>query len=138
MNACESILSEHTNTCESVLSETANTCELVLATTCTCELALSDPITVSNSSVSSVNTGPHDVDGSPSVHVAIGGGSEPPSPVSSSVDEFQTLPVVEAAHVSEIAEQQRRDSELNPILKYLDDGTIPPEKKLARDGTFSI
>ena len=52
--------------------------------------------------------------------------------VSPSVAELQTLPVVEAVHVSEIAEQQWRDSELILIIKYLEDGTIPPEKKLAR------
>ena len=34
--------------------------------------------------------------------------------------------------MSEIAEQQGRDSELNPILEYLEDGTLPPGKKLAR------
>ena len=131
VNACESAaISEPANACESVHSEPVNTCESVLSEPAnTCESALSEPI-MSNSSVSSVTTGTCDEDGSPSI--TADGGSEPLSPESSSVDDLQTLPVVKATRVSEIAEQQRQDPELSPIIKYLEDGTIPTEKKLAR------
>ena len=134
MNVGELALSEPANACESAalhVYEPANACEsaAIPEPANTCESALSEPI-LSNSSVSSVSTGTCDEDGSPSI--TADGGSEPPSPASSSVDELQTLPVVEATCVSEIAEQQRRDSELSPIIKYLEDGTIPTEKKLAR------
>ena len=56
--------------------------------------------------------------------------SELPTPNSPSSDDLQTSPVVEAARVSEIAELQRRDPELSPIVNYLEDGTI--QRKLAR------
>ena len=42
---------------------------------------------------------------------------------------LQLLPVVDAPRVSEIAEQQRQDPELGPILAYV---VVPKEKKLAR------
>ena len=39
---------------------------------------------------------------------------------------------MEAARVSKIAEQQRRDPELGSIVQYVEDGTIPQAWKLAR------
>ena len=45
--------------------------------------------------------------------------------------------MVEPAHVSEIAEQQRRDAEFIPIIEYLEDGTIPVVKETG-DGTLSV
>ena len=94
------------------------------------ESALASEPNMSNSSVSSVSTGTCDEDGG--LSVSTDGGSEPLPPESPSVDELQMLPVVEATRLSEIAEQQRRDPELCPVIRYLEDGTIPTESKLAR------
>lgn len=67
--------------------------------------------------MSSVSTDTRDEDDSPGVATA--NGNEPPSTVS-------------VVHANRVNEQQRRDSELCSIIKYLEDGFIPPEKKLAK------
>ena len=53
-------------------------------------------------------------------------------PPPSSADATQLLPVVDAPRINAIAEQQRQDPELSPILSYLVDGRVPEERKLAR------
>ena len=93
------MISEPANTCKAI-SEPANTCKAISEPVNTCE-AISVPNIVSNPSVSSVRTGTQEENGCSSE--AIDGGSEPPSPASPAVNELQTLPVAEPAHVSEIA-----------------------------------
>ena len=39
---------------------------------------------------------------------------------------------MEATRVNEIAELQKQDPELSPMLKYIEEGSVPSEKKLAR------
>ena len=107
MSACESAHSEPMNSCESALAEYDLVC---------------------NSSIISVTTGSGGAeDGGRSI--SMDSGSELLFPNSPSSDDLQTSPV---ARVSEIAELQRQDAELSPIVNYLEDGTIPTERKLAR------
>ena len=81
---------------------------------------------MSNPSVCSVSKDTQDED----VSSEVAGGESPWS--SRSPKGVHSLPVVEATRVNEIAELQKLDPELSPMLKYIEEGSVPSEKKLAR------